>query len=320
MGKSKDERASKHRHRKSRAERERIRQKKNNEGSSPSTTTTTTTTTNIGVGGGNDNDDTASIVSTQTYLDSLVEGEVDDYELEDYQTMLQDLNNEVLPVPTSPLNTWNDWYKTMTVRSSSRIPGSGNGGSLFSVSEDNEEDVGMMFASSNQQHVNREVMDLRSTGGVGRYEHDDSDLDDSTHSNEVDWWQAQSLSSFSSYRYMFASGNEEATDFTSQSEQGEREKWGKWAIQAMEIERQRRMRVNAVLENAESVERTRRRQWALDAIEQERNDRISSQFLNGLTATNWFHETISTYQDDYELVCPYYKLGVYFSLAFISYP
>jgi len=56
-------------------------------------------------------------------------------------------------------------------------------------------------------------------------------------------------------------------------------------------------------------ERERRRQWALTAIEIERNERISSQFLNALTSTNWFHETISTYSDDYELVCPYYKLG-----------
>jgi hypothetical protein len=28
-----------------------------------------------------------------------------------------------------------------------------------------------------------------------------------------------------------------------------------------------------------------------------------------LTATNWFNETISAYSEDYELVCPYYRLG-----------
>ena len=41
----------------------------------------------------------------------------------------------------------------------------------------------------------------------------------------------------------------------------------------------------------------------------ERAARISSNYLDTLAGTCWLNETISTYSEDYELVCPYYKLG-----------
>ena len=88
-----------------------------------------------------------------------------------------------------------------------------------------------------------------------------------------------------------------------------REKWAKWAASAAEGERRRRIEDNEELDRLEVLERNKRRQWALEAIEKERNDRISSQFLDTLTSSSWFLETISTYSEDYELVCPYYKLG-----------
>lgn len=54
-----------------------------------------------------------------------------------------------------------------------------------------------------------------------------------------------------------------------------------------------------------------RRRWAINAIEAEKNERLSANFLTNLTSTNWFHETIvsSLPNKDYDVVCPYYKLG-----------
>ena len=53
-----------------------------------------------------------------------------------------------------------------------------------------------------------------------------------------------------------------------------------------------------------------RRKWAINAIEEEKNDRLSANFLTNLTSTNWFHEAISSqHNKDYDVVCPYYKLG-----------
>jgi hypothetical protein len=92
-------------------------------------------------------------------------------------------------------------------------------------------------------------------------------------------------------------------------ERQERIRWGAWAVAASEIERHRRIYENELLDAEENRERHIRRQWALQAIEQERNERISAQFLTTLASTQWFNETISAYSEDYELVCPYYKLG-----------
>ena len=38
---------------------------------------------------------------------------------------------------------------------------------------------------------------------------------------------------------------------------------------------------------------------------------MSDQFLSSLTSTNWFNETIDKgrYSEDYELVCPYFRMG-----------
>lgn len=92
-------------------------------------------------------------------------------------------------------------------------------------------------------------------------------------------------------------------------ETAERKKWSEWAVHAAEIERRRRIQVMDEIDKSELRERQRRQQWAIAAIERERNERISTQFLTNLTATNWFNETISSYNDDYDVVCPYYKLG-----------
>jgi hypothetical protein len=96
-------------------------------------------------------------------------------------------------------------------------------------------------------------------------------------------------------------------------EAAERKKWSEWAVHAAEIERKRRIQIMDELDKAEIHERQRRQKWAISAIEKERNERISTQFLTNLTATNWFNETISSFNlQNYDVVCPYYKLGCRF--------
>lgn len=92
-------------------------------------------------------------------------------------------------------------------------------------------------------------------------------------------------------------------------EELERKSWGEWALQASEIERQRRISILKEIEVQQECERNARRKWAIEAIEKEQNQRISDNFLATLSSTRWFHEIISTYQGDYELVCPYYSVG-----------
>lgn len=75
------------------------------------------------------------------------------------------------------------------------------------------------------------------------------------------------------------------------------------------MERRRRIQVLQELDAEQEIERQRRRRWAIKAIEKEKAERISAQFLSSLSSTNWFNETITAYHEDYELVCPYYKLG-----------
>ena len=91
----------------------------------------------------------------------------------------------------------------------------------------------------------------------------------------------------------------------------ERKKWGMWAMHAAEKERQRRISALEEIDAAQELERQARARWALEAIEKERHDRVSNQFLNSLASTNWFNETIDKgrYSEDYELVCPYYRMG-----------
>lgn len=66
-------------------------------------------------------------------------------------------------------------------------------------------------------------------------------------------------------------------------------------MHASEIERQRRITVLQELTNAEVFERKLRCNWASKAVEREQKDRISRQFLDSLTSSNWFNEAISTY-------------------------
>lgn len=75
------------------------------------------------------------------------------------------------------------------------------------------------------------------------------------------------------------------------------------------MERKRRIQVLQELDAEQEIERQRRRRWAIKAIEKEKAERISAQFLSSLSSTNWFNETITAYHEDYELVCPYFKLG-----------
>jgi hypothetical protein len=98
-------------------------------------------------------------------------------------------------------------------------------------------------------------------------------------------------------------------DIEYEAEAAERKKWSEWAMYAAEMERRRRMLILDEMDKAELRERLKRQKWASSAIERERNERVSTQFLTNLTSTNWFNETISTYTRDYEVVCPYYKLG-----------
>mmetsp|Transcript_17019 Transcript_17019/g.28390 ORF Transcript_17019/g.28390 Transcript_17019/m.28390 type:complete len:1248 (-) Transcript_17019:206-3949(-) len=93
-------------------------------------------------------------------------------------------------------------------------------------------------------------------------------------------------------------------------EEKERKRWSDWAISAAEMERCRRIVAMDEIDKAEARERLRRRRWAISAIEAEKNERLSDNFLNNLTSTNWFHEAISSiHNKDYDVVCPYYKLG-----------
>jgi hypothetical protein len=66
-------------------------------------------------------------------------------------------------------------------------------------------------------------------------------------------------------------------------------------VHASEIERQRRITVLQDITNAEAIERKLRCDWASAAVEGEQKDRISRQFLDSLTSSNWFNEAISTY-------------------------
>ena len=75
------------------------------------------------------------------------------------------------------------------------------------------------------------------------------------------------------------------------------------------MERKRRIQVLQELDAEQERERQARRRWAIKAIEREKAERISAQFLSTLSSTNWFNEAITAYHEDYELVCPYYKLG-----------
>lgn len=99
----------------------------------------------------------------------------------------------------------------------------------------------------------------------------------------------------------------ETNDFL--QEQRERKKWTLWAIKAAENERNRRIQILHEIDEEQKKERLIRCEWAKNAIEYERYDRISQQFLLSMTSTNWFNETISTYSEDYELVCPYVRFG-----------
>ena len=96
-------------------------------------------------------------------------------------------------------------------------------------------------------------------------------------------------------------------------EENERKKWRKWAIITSEIERKRRILEIQKIDNEAANERQRRQKWALQAIESERYERSSLYFLNSqLLSTNWFNNTIlSSYNGDYELVCFYFRLGIF---------
>jgi len=98
-------------------------------------------------------------------------------------------------------------------------------------------------------------------------------------------------------------------DIDDNIERLERARWQAWSNYACEVERQRRIKILQEISLEEERERTKRSQWAINAIEKERNERISSQFLSSLCSTSWFEGTVSLYNEDYDLVCPYFKLG-----------
>lgn len=89
----------------------------------------------------------------------------------------------------------------------------------------------------------------------------------------------------------------------------ERARWKAWAMYACEVERKRRIKILQDISAEEERERKKRSMWAINAIEKEQQERISSQFLASLCSTQWFEGTVSLYNENYELVCPYYKLG-----------
>ena len=85
------------------------------------------------------------------------------------------------------------------------------------------------------------------------------------------------------------------------------------------MERVRRVSVLHDIDLAQEVERQRRRRWAVEVIEKERSERISDQFLATLASTQWFSDMISAYHEDYEIVCPYYRIGAYMLALYILY-
>eukprot|EP01041_Mallomonas_annulata_P007148 gene7148-14552_t len=93
------------------------------------------------------------------------------------------------------------------------------------------------------------------------------------------------------------------------NEENERKQWAQWAVLASEIERKRRILILQQIDFEEARERSARQQWAIEAMERERNERVAHDYLNSLTSTNWFNATISNFNDDYELVCCYFRLG-----------
>jgi predicted nucleotidyltransferase len=123
----------------------------------------------------------------------------------------------------------------------------------------------------------------------------------SSHSTHGQWLQMQ-------YEWLLSKTHfVEEDEF--QLEQAERRKWSLWAVHASESERQRRIQVLKDLDAEQDQERAARRKMANELIERERNERISNQFMASLASSHWFSEITSAYSDDYELVCPYYKLG-----------
>jgi len=89
----------------------------------------------------------------------------------------------------------------------------------------------------------------------------------------------------------------------------ERAQWQRWAMYAAEMERNRRISVLREMEVEEQREREERRRWAIEAIEKERQERIQNQFLHSMTSSTWFADTISAFNDEYDIVCPYSHLG-----------
>ncbi|KAH8074683.1 RNA uridylyltransferase [Aureococcus anophagefferens] len=65
------------------------------------------------------------------------------------------------------------------------------------------------------------------------------------------------------------------------------------------------------LEEEERAERSRRRAWAVEAIAGEQRRRVSDTFLLETASTRWFEELVNakTWDDDYEVVCPYACFG-----------
>lgn len=89
----------------------------------------------------------------------------------------------------------------------------------------------------------------------------------------------------------------------------EQRRWSEWAMHAAENERERRLMEADALDRAEKEDRRARGQWAIAAIEAERMERVTLNYLVSLSSTNWFNELVSTFNDDYELVCPHYRMG-----------
>ena len=63
------------------------------------------------------------------------------------------------------------------------------------------------------------------------------------------------------------------------------------------------------MKQEEARERSKRRDWARRAIEEEQRRRINDQFLSAMINTQWFNDTISSFCEQYEVVCPYSSQG-----------
>jgi len=104
----------------------------------------------------------------------------------------------------------------------------------------------------------------------------------------------------------------EAVGAQEDSEDLERARWQAWAVHVMELERDRRLQELEQIEERAEEEQQQRRSWAIRMVMQEQANRVQEMFLQEVVNTQWFDSILSTYEESYEVMCPYSMLGCQF--------